>query len=177
MRPKPHWLESTRFRHGCFANVVSQVKTRSCISISPRWRHAETSRCLVCCTDRYSDAARGTSGTCFSPPRRRFQKHSKQLCWHPGPRHLQMLARSALGLVDVYNLLLKHVVEQKSVAAMQHELQMLLKFRASNGDDSWLHTFSLRVPLSRASVASFFLRLRAASFLAVALQSLLVACG
>ena len=43
------------------------------------------------------------------------QKHSKQLCSHLGPRHLQMVARSALGLVDVYNLLPKHVVEQKSV--------------------------------------------------------------
>ena len=39
-------------------------------------------------------------------------------------------------------MLPQHVVE-----AMQHELQMLLKFRAANGDDSWLHTFSPRVPL------------------------------
>ena len=31
---------------------------------------------------------------------------------------------------------------------MQHELQMIQKFRAANGDDSWLHTFSPRVPLS-----------------------------
>ena len=31
---------------------------------------------------------------------------------------------------------------------MQLELQMHLKFRAANGDDSWLHTLSRRVPLS-----------------------------
>ena len=65
-----------------------------------------------------------------------FQKHDKQLCSHRSPRHLQMLARSSLGLVDVKNLLPQHVVEQKSVAAMQHELQTLLKFCAAKGDDS-----------------------------------------
>ena len=60
---------------------------------------------------------------------------------------MQILSRSALGLVDVYNLLPAQVVGQKSVAAMQHELQTLLKFRARNGDSCWLHTFSPRVPL------------------------------
>ena len=95
------------------------------------------------------ETARGASETCFCLPRRRFFRNiKKQLCSHWGPRHLQMLARSALGLVDVHNLLPRHVVEQKSVAAMQHELQMLLKFRVATGDDSWLHTFSPRVPLS-----------------------------
>ena len=38
------------------------------------------------------------------------------------------LVRSTLGLTDVP----ARVVEQKSVAAMQHELQCLLKFRAAN---------------------------------------------
>ena len=84
-----------------------------------------------------------------------FQKHGEQLCLHRGPRHLQMLARSAVGLVDVYILLPEHVVEQKSAAAMQHELQMLLKFGAPNGDDSWLRTFSPRVPLSEHPMRLF----------------------
>ena len=43
-----------------------------------------------------------------------------------------------LDAVDVYNLLPAQVVGQKSVAAMQHELQTLLKFRARNGDSFWL---------------------------------------
>ena len=106
-----------------------------------------------------------------------FQKHNKQVCSHRCPRHRQMLARSALGLVDVYNLLPNRVVEQKSVPVMQHELPMLLKFPAANGEDSWRHTFSPRVPLSEHPLHLFSLRLRHASFLAVALQSLLVACG
>ena len=53
------------------------------------------------------------------------QKHDKQLLSHRSPRHLQILSRSALGLVDVYNLLPAQVVGQKSVASMQHELQTL----------------------------------------------------
>ena len=59
-----------------------------------------------------------------SPPSA-SQKHDKQLLTHRSPRHLQILSRSALGLVDVYNLLPAHVVCQKSVASMQHELQAL----------------------------------------------------
>ena len=53
------------------------------------------------------------------------QKHDKQLLSHRSPRHLQILSRSALGLVDVHNLLPAQVVCQKSVASMQHELQAL----------------------------------------------------
>ena len=66
-----------------------------------------------------------------------------------------MLARSALVLADVLYLLPQHVVEQKSAAAMQHELQTLLKVYAANGDDSRCHTFSPRVPSGRAPVAYF----------------------
>ena len=44
------------------------------------------------------------------------------------PAILQMRARSALGLVDLCHLLPDRVVEQKTVVAVQHELQMLLKF-------------------------------------------------
>ena len=80
-----------------------------------------------------------------------------------------MLARSALVLVDVFYLLPQHVVEQKSTAAMQHELQTLLKFCAANGDDSRFHTFSPRVPLSEHPLHIFLET-------AVALQSL-VLCG
>ena len=53
------------------------------------------------------------------------QKHDKQLLSHRSPRHLQILSRSALGLVDVCNLFPAQVVGQKSVASMQHELQTL----------------------------------------------------
>ena len=84
------------------------------------------------------------------------QKHDKQLLSHRSPRHFQILSRSTLGLVDVYNLFPAQVVGQKSVASMQHELQTLLKFRAQNGDSCWLHTISPRVALHEAPVANCF---------------------
>ena len=59
-----------------------------------------------------------------SPPSA-SQKHDKQLLTHKSPRHLQILSRSALRLVDVYNLLPSQVVCQKSVASMPHELRDL----------------------------------------------------
>ena len=59
---------------------------------------------------------------------------------------------------------------------MQHELQTLLKFCVAKGDNNWFHTFSPRVPLSEHPLRLFFLRLRLASFLVDALQSLVV-CG
>ena len=65
-----------------------------------------------------------------SPPSA-SQKHDKQLLTHRSPRHLQILSRSALGLVDVYNLLPAQVVCQKSVASMQHELQALFKIQSA----------------------------------------------
>ena len=89
-----------------------------------------------------------------SPPSA-SQKHDKQLLTHRSPRHLQILSRSALGLVDVYNLLPAQVVGQKSVASMQHELQALLNFRVRNGDSYWHHTFSPRVPLHEHPLLQF----------------------
>ena len=42
---------------------------------------------------------------CLPSPPSVSQKHDKQLSSQRSPRHLQILSRSALGLVDVYNLL------------------------------------------------------------------------
>ena len=134
--------------------------------------------------DAWFDASIGTrmrpaaSGTPFSPPRRQFFRNMASNSALTGaPANLQMLARSAFGLVDVCNLLPEHVVEWKSVAAMQLELQMLLKSRAFDWRRQLASHLLATCPSVRASVASFFLRLRSASFTGVALQSLLVACG
>ena len=77
-----------------------------------------------------------------------------------------MLSQDEFGFSDVYNLLPEHVVEQKSAEVSGFEWRRLL---ASH--------LLAACPSVRASVASFFLRHRLASILAVALQSLLVACG
>ena len=52
----------------------------------------------------------------LSPPSA-SQKYDKQLFTHRSPRHLQILTRSALGLVGVYNLSPAQVVRQKGLYA------------------------------------------------------------
>ena len=100
-------------------------------------------------TTRYCIAGPDSPGGSWMRPetlREHVPLEHHRLCWHlqshRGSRNLQKLVRSTLGLTDVYNLLPARVVEQKSIAAMQHELQCLLKFRG------WQHTFSPRVSLS-----------------------------
>ena len=81
-----------------------------------------------------------------SPPSS-SQKHCWHLQSHRGSQNLLKLVRSTLNLTDVCNLLPARVVDQMSVAAMQHELQCILKFRAASREDDWQHTFSPRVSL------------------------------
>ena len=88
-----------------------------------------------------------------------------------------MLARSALGLVDANKLLPLHVVEQKSVGAMQHELHDAPEVSSCEWRRQLASHLLATCPSVRAAVASLFFRLRHASFLAAAFQSLLVACG
>ena len=134
-RPAPYWRESMRSRSASFESAVSQ-KRRDVAMLGL------IHRTVLGCDPRHF-----ASMFQLAPPST-SQKH----CWHfqahRGSRNLQKLVRSTLGLTDVYNLLPARVVEQTSVAAMQHELQCLLKFRAVNREDGWLHTFSPNVSLS-----------------------------
>ena len=61
----------------------------------------------------------------------------------------EMLRRSALGLVAVYNRLPTEVVLESTVKSFQTKLQELLKARATAGCDDWAQTLSPRVPLYR----------------------------
>ena len=54
------------------------------------------------------------------------QKHDKQLLSHRNPRHLQILSRSALGLVCVYNLFPAQVVGTATVAGFTPSLHVSL---------------------------------------------------
>ena len=68
--------------------------------------------------DRYSETAQGTSETWFCLPRRRFLRNiTSNFVRTRAPAIYKCWPRSALGLVDGYNLLPQHAVEQKSVAA------------------------------------------------------------
>jgi hypothetical protein len=59
----------------------------------------------------------------------------------------QLLSRSALGLVAVYNLLASGIRSADSVKEFQTRLQTELKLRAEAGVTNWQQTYSPRMPL------------------------------
>lgn len=77
----------------------------------------------------------------------RRKKHGAQLQDPRRHSHLNVVRRSALGLVAVYNLLPASVVQQKSVKEFQSALRELLQERATANCDDWPLTFSPRVAL------------------------------
>ena len=78
---------------------------------------------------------------------RRGRRHDKHLLDPRDRPHLNILARSALGLVRVYNLLSQELVNAKSVSSFQGALQNIVKSRAAQGRPDWADTFSPRMPL------------------------------
>ena len=62
-----------------------------------------------------------------------------------GPR----IARSALGLVAVYNFLPQHWKDAKDVKSFQSKLQTVMKERLKDNCEDWAASFSPRIPLLR----------------------------
>ena len=71
-------------------------------------------------------------------------KHNKQLYDWLGAGQTELLRRSLLGQVRVYNKLEQEVVNHKTTKAFQKALQNVLKYKAREEDDSWSKTFSER---------------------------------
>ena len=63
----------------------------------------------------------------------RRRQHGRQLKDRRGSTHLNAVRRSAFGLVSVYNLLPRTVVQHETVKAFQQSLAELLKERATVG--------------------------------------------
>ena len=80
---------------------------------------------------------------------RRRQQHGAQLTDWRERTHLNVIRRSALGLIAVYNLLPADVVKLTGVKEFQRALQELVKKRAVENCEDWPLTLSLRVPLWR----------------------------
>ena len=76
-----------------------------------------------------------------------LRRHRRQLVDPRSPDQLDVHARSAHGLVAVYNLLPSDVVALGSVRAFQSVLQAILKDRATRGECEWARTFSPRLRL------------------------------
>ena len=60
---------------------------------------------------------------------------------------LEIIRRSVLGLIAVYNILPQEVVDSENVSEFQSALQTLLKSRARAGLSDWRETFSPRTPM------------------------------
>ena len=148
-RSEPYWLESMRFRSASlvcslteedalvFFNMAS-LETRRGIAMlglihrDGSWKRPETLREHV-----PTHTTIDLSETLLAPPVTPwFPKSSETGPFHTGSHRCL-------------------VVEQKSAAAMQHELQCLLKFRAVNREDGWRHTFPLYVSLSEHPLHHF----------------------
>ena len=74
------------------------------------------------------------------------RRHDRQLESESLPNCPELLRRSALGLVQVYNLLPQKVVSSKCVRNFQKQLQELVVERAASDCEDWQHTLSPRVP-------------------------------
>ena len=81
--------------------------------------------------------------------RRAGQRHPRQLRETRRGRFLEVLRRSALGLVAVYNLLPAWVVKADTVKNFQTNLAEVLRQRATAGCSDWVCTFSPRIPMWR----------------------------
>ena len=77
------------------------------------------------------------------------RRHGRHLVETRRGRFLEVLRRSALGQVAVYNLLPHEVVAESIVKQFQRKLRTLLEERASSGAENWQATFSPREPLWR----------------------------
>ena len=78
---------------------------------------------------------------------KRRESHGAQLTDWRERTHLNVIRRSALGLVAVYNLLPAEVVRATDVKSFQKELQQLVKARARANCEDWQLTLSPRLPL------------------------------
>ena len=73
-------------------------------------------------------------------------RYNTQLVTYRHGKFLDVLTNSALGLVDVYNLL-QFVVDSENVKDFQGRLQDMLRIEAQNGDVLWPALFSPRLAL------------------------------
>ena len=81
------------------------------------------------------------------PTRAGIRLHDRQLREHRTGCYSELLSRSALGLVSVYNLLPQVIIESSEVKLFQSRLQHIVKYQASVGSDGWSRILSPRLAL------------------------------
>ncbi len=76
--------------------------------------------------------------------RRGNRRHDVQLVEWPSGRNLDVLRRSALGMIRVYNLLPEECVAARDVSGFQSSLSQLVRDRLVGGDPRWKFVLSSR---------------------------------
>ncbi len=87
------------------------------------------------------------SGDAESGRTRRELRHNRQVAEWPSSRNLDVMRRSALGSIRVYNLLPQDIVDQPSVKEFQRALTNLVQGRVVARDSRWKVVLSPRHPL------------------------------
>ena len=76
-----------------------------------------------------------------------YRRHSKPLVEYRGSGNLDLIQRSALGLVSVYNMLPQAVIDTTSLKHFQHLLQQMVKIAAQQSHPLWQSLLSPRLPV------------------------------
>ena len=80
--------------------------------------------------------------------RAQSRQHTNHLAEYRQGAFLEILGRSALGLICVYNALPDRLVAVGSVSEFQASLQAIVKERAAAGCEDWADTFSTRIAMT-----------------------------
>ena len=81
--------------------------------------------------------------------RQSAQRHNKQLVDVRDGRFLEVVRRSAFGLIAIYNMLPQTIVDEETVCGFQRCLQEMAKQEVAAGNDAWSNLFSPRIELYR----------------------------
>ena len=81
--------------------------------------------------------------------RRTARSHDKQLKDVREGRFTEVIRRSALGAIAVYNMLPQAVVDIETVKMFQSTLQKMIRDRMHLGETNWALLLSPRVPMYR----------------------------
>ena len=79
--------------------------------------------------------------------REAVRRHGRQLQTHRQGQYLEILGNSILGLIDVYNLLPTHMVNESTVTGFQTELQKYLVKAATSEVHEWQNMYSPRLAI------------------------------
>ena len=87
------------------------------------------------------------AGPTIVPSTRSTICHTRKIAEWTRGRDLEIMRRSAFGMIRIYNLLPQVVVDHIDVKSFQNALTQLVRNKLNNGDPTWRFLLSSRHPL------------------------------